>query len=420
MRLIRRFLLLLLVLLPIALVALVWAALAAEPLVETAFNLSRQDLQRAQQIVAEHDPRRLKRGERYKLTLDAKDLNLAVNYLLKRYLDGGVRIETESDLMVARMSLRLPDNPINPYLNLVLAVGEEEGQAHITGMHVGRVPVPGGWVEFVLDQMLQQLLHREDYQLFGDVIKELNLMDGRLQVLYEWQPELLSRVPARLVTRLDQERLSAYYEVLVKATLQPDMGRRVSLLSLFKPLFQLAHKRSRSGSPAAENRALLLVMAGYVSGNGLEALAGSGAEGAAPRQVILTLERRQDFAEHFVLSAALAAAGDAVLADAVGLYKEMSDFRGRSGFSFTDLAADRAGARFGEMATSAASARHVQAVLMAEAVETDIMPRAGDLPEHMGAEAFQRRFGSFDSPAFEQLQQEIDRRIAACRLYQGI
>ena len=70
-----------------------------------------------------------------------------------------------------------------------------------------------------------------------------------------------------------------------------------------------------------------------------------------PRPLRVTLRQRQDFTLHFLISAVIAAEAGTPLADAVGLWKELADARrGGSGFSFNDLAADRAGTRFGERA----------------------------------------------------------------------
>jgi hypothetical protein len=57
---------------------------------------------------------------------------------------------------------------------------------------------------------------------------------------------------------------------------------------------------------------------------------------------------RVDFPQHFLVSAALVLEGSGTLSQAIGLYKEMLDSRGGSGFSFTDMAANLAGTRFGE------------------------------------------------------------------------
>jgi hypothetical protein len=82
------------------------------------------------------------------------------------------------------------------------------------------------------------------------------------------------------------------------------------------------------------------------------------------------LNRHDDFPKHFIISAALAATAGGSLSDAVGVYKEIEDSRGGSGFSFNDIAADRVGV-------------HAAARLRAGIGEKDIMPMTDDLPEFM-------------------------------------
>jgi hypothetical protein len=132
----------------------------------------------------------------------------------------------------------------------------------------------------------------------------------------------------------------------------------------------------------------------------------------------VTLNRRDDFPKHFMISAALAADAGGPLADAVGLYKEVEDSRGGSGFSFNDVAADRAGTRFGERAAaSPVSARKLQQRLSAGVRERDLMPATEDLPEFMPEGEFKRRFGGIGAPAYKQMMAEIERRIASLALY---
>ena len=107
---------------------------------------------------------------------------------------------------------------------------------------------------------------------------------------------------------------------------------------------------------AVEAGAALVVLAFHVNGKGLAALSPAAAEGLAPVPRRVLLGGRDDLARHFSISAALAATMDTPLADAVGLYKELEDARpGGSGFSFVDLAADRAGARLGALAVGGAA-----------------------------------------------------------------
>ena len=128
--------------------------------------------------------------------------------------------------------------------------------------------------------------------------------------------------------------------------------------------------------------------------------------------------KRIDLAQHFIVSAALTASLNGQLAKVVGEQKEIRDADGGSGFSFIDLAADKAGTRFGELATSTPeNARKIQIAMSGIKSYSDFMPDPRDLPEKMGAEEFKARFGTINSPAYTEISKQIDARIAAMPLY---
>jgi hypothetical protein len=133
--------------------------------------------------------------------------------------------------------------------------------------------------------------------------------------------------------------------------------------------------------------------------------------------VLVSLHGRRDFAEHFVISAALAVNGGSRLANAIGLIKEEEDADKGSGFSFTDLAANRAGVKLGERATGDAAAQ-VQQRLAAARHDADLLPDFRDLPEFMPQAEFDRRFGPIGSPRYQTLIDRIDARLAAHPLAQ--
>ena len=133
-----------------------------------------------------------------------------------------------------------------------------------------------------------------------------------------------------------------------------------------------------------------------------------------PRQV--TLHGRGDLARHFIVSAAIAAFAGSPLADAIGLYKELDDARGGSGFSFVDLAADRSGTLFGQLGSSDRVAE-LQRRGAALTGESAIIPDIAGLPEDMAEAEFKRRFGGVSAPAYRAMLAEIERRVAACALY---
>ena len=221
-----------------------------------------------------------------------------------------------------------------------------------------------------------------------------------------------------LVPPADAQHLRAYVERLshVMAKTPP---QEVSLATLMAPLFTLARERSAAGTAAGEaareNRAALIVLTFYVNGRNLAALTPEARDWPKPLPRTVTLAGREDFPKHFLVSATLAAESGGALADAVGLFKEVDDARGGSGFSFNDIAADRAGTRFGELAVR--SPERLQAALAAGPKEADFMPDVRDLPEFMPDAEFKRRFGGVGAPAYKKMMSDIEARVAARPLY---
>jgi hypothetical protein len=190
-------------------------------------------------------------------------------------------------------------------------------------------------------------------------------------------------------------------------------AKNVSLTELLVPLFTLAAEHSSDA--IAENRAAILLLTLYVNAQSLETILPEAKNWPHPIMHGVLLNQRDDFPKHFIISAALAKAGGP-LADAVGLYKEIEDSSGGSGFSVNDIAADRAGTRFGEYAANPVSARKLQQQLRAGVSEKDLMPVTEDLPEFMLEREFIRRYGGVDAPEYNKMMADIERRIAALPL----
>ena len=110
-----------------------------------------------------------------------------------------------------------------------------------------------------------------------------------------------------------------------------------------------------------------------------------------------------------MISAVIAIEGGGPLADAIGVDKELADARSGSGFSFNDIAADRAGTRFGLLATQ--SPLRLQAAMLAGLQERDFMPNVADLPEFMREADFAKRYGGIGAPDYLAMMKEIEGRL---------
>ncbi len=103
----------------------------------------------------------------------------------------------------------------------------------------------------------------------------------------------------------------------------------------------------------------------------------------------------------------------------VGEFKELLDSsRGGSGFSFVDLAADRAGLAFAERATrSTESAGEFQRI-MAQATEEDYFANFSDLEEGLDQQHFAEQYGDIDSEQYKSIVRLIAQRLSTLLLYQ--
>lgn len=416
MRFILRLTLLFVILLATALLAAVWVCLSDAPLVAQQTRLSHQDIARAKAILKRNDPRSLPAGSRHSVDLGEQDLNLAANYLLQKYIRGDLRIRLLPGLLAISASIELPELPVRRFLNLRFSLQPGTEGLRITQLTIGNLHVPDPIAQWLLSQGLHRAHDARQFRLASDLIKDLQLRQQRVRITYEWHPELLAAVRSEVLAPALQSALVAYQQQLLTLQ-QQGMLRRGPLTSALTPLFQLASARSQAadGEPVLENQALLLLLGSWASGQGMGPLLPTQQRLPTFR---LTLQRRRDFAQHFLVSAALAAAGDSTLSNAVGLFKELSDSQGGSGFSFTDIAADRAGTRFGELAVADdAQARQLQQQIAHGIDETDIIPDLHDLPEYLSASEFKHRFKDPDDPAYRELLQAIDRRIDACPFY---
>ena len=416
MRLLLRLFLGLLILTPLALAALVWFALSPRPAVALQMEASPADIERAKQVLKMNDPRGFPPGSEHTVRMTERDINLAMNYLARKITRSAVQVTTQADRLELAGTVDLPLISARPYLNIAARIETENGVPRVSRLRVGSVPVPASVAAWALERVMQGFNLTREYRLAGDMIQRLDLRPGEVSVAYRWQPETLRTLGAQLAG-IDATALAAYHAQLL-ALQAGGAAREGSVNAVLQSLFALARQRSAEGDPVAENRALLLVLGAWAGGRGMQVLVPQAPD--KPARFALSLQQRRDFGQHFLVSAGIAAGSETGLSDAIGIHKELSDSRGGSGFSFTDLAADRAGTRFGKLATASAdSARRIQHLLSQGVTEADIMPVVSDLPEGLTEAEFASRYTAVDSPAYRAVLDEIDRRIAACALYRG-
>lgn len=412
-----RILLVVMILMPLTAGVLVWFMLSPRPTVVSQATLSPRDLDRARATLAANDPRRNPPGTVHDLRLSERDISLALNYLLHKTVRAGAEISVGTQAARVVVSMALPRIPVRPYLNLEARLVEDaRGLPRLGELRVGSVPIPPFLAAWALETAAEQVFGAPTYRAVTADIRKLAFTPGEVGVRYRWQPENLRSIGTQLAG-VNPAALEAYHARLLMLQ-QNGVARRGSATEALKQLFAYARERSARNDPVAENRALLLVLGAWASERGLGKLVPQAA--AMPAPFNLSLGSRRDFGQHFLVSAAITAGGEANVSNAVGVFKELSDSRGGSGFSFDDLLADRAGTRFGELASaSAASARRVQERISRGVTEAEIIPSALGLPAGLSDAEFRRRYSEVGSPAYRALMDDIERRLTTCSFYRG-
>ena len=426
---------------------LLYFAIDSTPLVSGAAGLTPAHIERAKRLLDRNDPRTLRPGVLRTITVSEEDLDLAVNYLANRFGNGSSKIELSDGKANARASVLLPPIPFMPlipfisssrYINIDAVLGETAVLPQFEHLKIGQLRIPAFIANRILKASIARLQRSANYGAATDTIKNVSSRNGMLSVVYEWNDAVPAQLAAALVPVADQLRMQAYQARLVELTgpsgqpanppgyppthpvssprSHPKVG--LPLSTLVQGLFQLSAERG--GDAVAENRAAIIVMAFYVNGKGLGAIIPAARQWPVPTLRGVTLAGRGDFSQHFTISAALAATAGSPLSDAVGLYREVDDSRGGSGFSFNDIAADRAGTRFGELATGPERGmRKIKRLLIAGVQDADLLPEVKDLPEFLQEVEFKRRYGGIGAPAYTKTMKDIEQRIAALPLYRN-
>jgi hypothetical protein len=420
MRLILRVLLIISGIALLIIAMLIFFGIGDKPEVQLGWSLTHADIDRAKKIL--HEGSKTRPDEIGTIELSQADLNLAANYLLNRYSKSAAKIELKNHKVRFNVTMTLPDNQFGRYLNISFRLGNENtGELPgITKFKAGKFLLPAKVAAFVIDFVIRHTFLNEYFILATRPIKAVHIDNQKISITYFSSTETLIQARNFLTSGKsnDNPAMAVYQQKLAEIVTQHDPEWRLSLADLLRPLFALAYQRSTLETAIEENRLVIFTVNDYVNKRETRRFFSSPLLQSAIKIYPAFLYKRVDLAQHFIGSAALTASVNSQVAKAAGEEKELSDAQGGSGFSFVDLAADKAGTRLGEIATlSAESARKIQKAMAMIKDYSDFMPDPRDLPENMNAEAFKSRYQSVNSEAFQALSKQIDARISAAPVY---
>ncbi len=409
------------------LAALGLLATAKEPLAVDMPKVTSADKRRLVETLKR--PKPLADGSRL-LYLAEDDLNLVLAMGMAQVVPGGkglITLDQGTISAVVSLPLNESEGLRRRYLNgeaaWRLKLEGERLEVRFLHCRIGRLAVP----QFILDEALRTMtamvLGDRDLKAVVAALGSLRVDSGGVEAVLVSRG-LVDRVLPSLAARLGRNsgmavRTEAYYRHLVVAARQfPQEGR---FSAFVRAAFALARTRSRDSDPVLENRAAILALAILLGHRRIEHLVGPVSDDALRSEARrhmgrVALSGRPDWCRHYFVSAALALLSNESLSDEAGLLKEELDAgRGGSGFSFSDLIADRAGTQFALAATrDEAAARRMQSRLADGFQLNLIFPEAADLPEGISDEQLEKDYGGVGGAKYNQVMAEIERRLAGC------
>lgn len=411
--------------------ALVATLLVADPPAMPATIVTSDERRALVAALRPHNPMRLQEGGSGELQLQPEQLTTMLAWSVQ-LLDPAAHAAVSARGIGQRVlaSIRLPGMPARyRYLtlegDLAFEVTHGRLRTDACALALGHVRVPEWLCRSLLRSLYRAVFGPDARGAIAPSIALLRLDGSGLTARYT-RPEVDARFRERL-----QQMLGPGSEIEAAVAAQFDALRATEALpaaadarfgALLASAFRLAAARAESGSAVAENQGAILALATVLGHHDVATMAGieRPADWRALRRALqpVGLHGREDWVRHFLVSAAITQFSAAAVSDAAGLLKEELDAERRSGFSFGDLLADRAGTRFGELAArSERAARGLQRAFAAGVALADLMPPGTDLPEGMSDAELEARFGGVGGPGYLAIMAEIEARLAALPVY---
>ena len=379
------------------------------------WKLSNTDIQRAKDIIHANQ---VATGKFITLDLTERDLNIACTYLLNLYTDSQSHIQLKTGYIAFNLLFNLPENLFGQYIPIQFQLHFPPYHSpEIKNLHIGKIAIADIYAGLLIESAISHTRLNQYLALIRKNLKEIQLHSHQLHIKYQRPAGTQVTTSTRntrepLAPIIDNHALDLYQQKLNTTLSQHDPDWLLSLSDVLQSLFQLAQQRSTTATAIAENRLAIFVANRYVND-----FQGPSNKQLPPKYPVY-LYKRSDMAQHFMWSATLSALGGSQLAQMIGVEKELYDAKTGSGFSFIDLAADRAGMTFGDLATaSPEQAMKIQQQMANIKHYQAFMPNVKDLPERLSSQAFEDQYQTVNSPKYLAMLQKIDQRIAKSEIY---
>lgn len=409
-------------------IGVLFAAMESAPVVKVRTPASASDAARVKALLREFKALTDATATQRKMRVSQSDMNgaLALAARALPFLRGTALVTP--DAVRTALSVDASLIPGGRWLNLSVDVKPSDRGLDLSSIQLGPFGLPAGLalpaLGFVLDVVLGGDLGQVAIKTIDGVAIDGESVDLGVTLTRAERTALARRAKefvratAMVSSPVD---VRGYYLALHTAVRDGRLSSEGSVVEFLRFAMDRAYQRMKTDGGSGEFQSALHALAIYCGHVTYQRLVGdvvpAGMTGKPTGCANATLGGRRDLRRHFVISAGLQAASDAGIVFAIGEFKELLDSnRGGSGFSFDDLAANRAGIRFA-MTLIEAKPEQLKGLLDTLGTERAIFPRISDVPAGLSDSEFERRFGNIDNPAYQEVLANIERRIDALAFF---
>ena len=316
-------------------------------------------------------------------------------------------------------------NNVKRFINLQITIESGEGLA-INNVKVGRVTYPGWLAKTIAKYSVNLYTKSEVATALLNSIDRISMEENTIQLKFHTIEKVLSELMRiDLGEKSENEQELQKYTLLFLTELNDFEANKadepLSLNRYINFVFKLAKQNSHDNNAALVNEAAILSLAIFTGDSRFSHLLNTSSLDAINISQLNnrpTLAARTDLAQHFIISAALQIISRKDIALAIGEFKELMDRApAGSGYSFVDLAADRAGVKFAEQATDQLKASLIQQRLSSDLSEDAYLPKLHGLSEGLHMQSFVEKYTRVDSPKYRKDINLIKTRIRTLSLY---
>ncbi|MFZ5835412.1 MAG: hypothetical protein ACOY2B_08520 [Pseudomonadota bacterium] len=437
----KRILILLLLLIaipPLGLGLLFFSALQDNPaVVKRAAMANTENAERVKMLVNKYRSNALSSEGMAELPITGQDLESIIAFAVRGLPTARADAQINAEGLDARLTIALPANPAGRYLNLGFGIMPSDQGVILEYVSFGDHVFSAQYLVPALSWGLDLILGPGSGDTLTSIISKVRFADDKMFLTVAPGQDRSDKLSQRLNSLFDRikdneqlriadpEIVQIYFSRLQEVAAEV-RGGYVSLTQYIRPVFELAVSRSGSAGAQAvtENQAAIMALAIYFGDSRMKKMVAATGQnyfgGSRLGSHNVTVKRRHDLVQHYLTSAGLQIAAGVGVANAIGEFKEIADtLRGGSGFSFSDIAGDRAGVVLAEQASDIKIALRIQQKLSRVKNEDEFFPDINGLPDNLTQQEFERRFGDVESALYLELLADIERRIVQTPVYGG-